>query len=315
MSDKTKNFFLLLLANILMILYLAFVVENLLEHNEGYANESMAPSTETANQMRLYIIIPFFIYLFAIFYLFIKGTNLKTFILPITMFTIEITLIYLGNAKFGTSFVWFFMFLAMPFAIALLFSLIVGIIMDVIGHKKPKENGFFFLTFDTDNKISEVNIAKIWNTKGTTNEEFGGFLFMDAKDVIYYLDKGNMVYNAEIPNDAEVFEILDSDNPHTMYRCNKIILSNPRQITDDIAMSFYRVANMASDAYYHAMAVCAVMGYDKTANQILSDMVTMAADKKVYAVWQKYIKEHNKENCNETVTHIGSVLDGYFQDN
>ena len=36
----------------------------------------------------------------------------------------------------------------------------------------------------------------------------------------------------------------------TIYRCNKIIIKNPRKIDDEMALNFYKVSNIPEKSYY-----------------------------------------------------------------
>lgn len=43
----------------------------------------------------------------------------------------------------------------------------------------------------------------------------------------------------ELPEDAEIVDCPNNLAPHSVFRSDKIIISNPRTVTDDIAMELY----------------------------------------------------------------------------
>ncbi len=76
-------------------------------------------------------------------------------------------------------------------------------------------------------------------------------------------------YDVELPEDAEVVDCPSNSALHGVFRSNKIIISNPRIVTDDIAMELYLKSDLPEKSYYKAMAGCAVRGYRNTTLKIL----------------------------------------------
>ena len=119
-------------------------------------------------------------------------------------------------------------------------------------------------------KIGEVNIANNWNPKATSGKDFGGFNYTTETCILRWLHRGDTIYDVEVPKDAENIKI---DGATTIYRTNKIIVKNPRKVTDDMAYEFYQKANIPDESYAKALCALALMGYEKTANAILNDKV------------------------------------------
>lgn len=132
-------------------------------------------------------------------------------------------------------------------------------------------------------KIGEVNIANTWNPKATSGREFGGFNYTTETCILRWLHRGDTIYDVEVPKDAENIKI---DGATTIYRTNKIIVKNPRKVTDNMAYEFYQKANIPDESYAKALCAVALMGYEKTANAILDDKVN---DKNV----EYYLEEWN----------------------
>lgn len=105
-------------------------------------------------------------------------------------------------------------------------------------------------------KIGEVNIANNWNPKATKPEEMGGFNFSVEDKIIRWLVRGDTIYDVEIPEDAEMICVLHPATPYGVYRANKIIISNPRKVTDKMAMELYKKSTIPEKTYYKAMVGC-----------------------------------------------------------
>ena len=157
-------------------------------------------------------------------------------------------------------------------------------------------------------KINEVNVANNWNPNAKSGKDFGGFNFSTEDKIIRWLHRGDTLYDVIIPEDAEVVNIIESATPNGVFRSNKIILTNPRKMTDDIAMYFYKKSNIPDIAYYKAMGAVAIMGYDKTAKQILRDKVNKENIDVVLEEWNDFIYKKGRDIMNETTRFIDKVL-------
>lgn len=122
-------------------------------------------------------------------------------------------------------------------------------------------------------KIGDVNIANNWNPNAIDPKEMGGFNFSVEDKIIRWLVRGDTIYDVEIPEDAEVIDVKHDTTPHGVFRANKIIITNPRKVTDKMAMEFYKKSTIPEKSYYKAMVGCAIRGHMNTALQILKDKV------------------------------------------
>ena len=86
-------------------------------------------------------------------------------------------------------------------------------------------------------KLNEINIAKKWNPNNLDPEQMGGFNFGTEDKILRWLHSGDTIYDVVIPNGAEVIKV---DEEKGIYRANKIIVTNPREITDDMVMDLYK---------------------------------------------------------------------------
>ena len=126
---------------------------------------------------------------------------------------------------------------------------------------------------DFEYKIGEVNIANNWNPNTYDPKEMGGFNFSTEDKILRWLIRGDTIYNVEVPIDAEIIDCPSESAPHGVFRSNKIIITNPRKVTDDMAMNFYIKSNLPEKSYYKSLAGCAIRGYRNTCLKIIEDKV------------------------------------------
>ena len=122
-------------------------------------------------------------------------------------------------------------------------------------------------------KIDEINIASNWNPSAQNPKEMGGFNFSTEDKILRWLIRGDTIYEVEIPDDAQVIDCPSKSTPHGVFRSNKIILHNPRKVTDKIALDLYKKSKLPEVSYYKALAGCAIRGYRNTCLEIIKDKV------------------------------------------
>ena len=161
---------------------------------------------------------------------------------------------------------------------------------------------------DLEYKIGEVNVANNWNPTASNGKEFGGFNYTTEDCILRWLHRGNFIYDVEIPEDAETVRL---EGATVVYRTNKIILKNPRQINDADAMHYYNISNIPQKSYYKALSAVAIMNYKQTALQILNDKVNINNIDEVLEEWNDFINhggEDDRKDTNETVVLIDKLL-------
>ena len=126
---------------------------------------------------------------------------------------------------------------------------------------------------DVHYKVDEINVADKWNPKAINPRDMGGFNFSTEDKILRWLIRGNTLYDVEIPKDVEIVNCPSKSAPDGVFRSNKIILHNPRTVTDDIAMNLYLKSNLPEKSYYKALIGCAIMGYRNTCIKIIKDKV------------------------------------------
>ena len=157
-------------------------------------------------------------------------------------------------------------------------------------------------------KIGKVNIANNWNPTAKSGKEFGGFNYTTEECLLRWLHRGDTLYDVEVPEDAENIKL---EGATTIYRCNKIILTNPRKVTDEMALEFYKKSKIPEKSYYKALGAVSLMNYKKTALAILKDKVNKDNIDLVLDEWNDFMKnggDGNRIASNDTVIYIEKEL-------
>lgn len=145
-------------------------------------------------------------------------------------------------------------------------------------------------------KLNDVTIANTWNPNVENPKEMGGFNFSTEDKILRWLVRGDTIYDVEIPEDAEVIDCPSESAPHGVFRTNKIIISNPRIVTDEMAMDLYKKSNLPEKSYYKSLAGCAIRGHKNTCLQIIKDRVNKDNIDLVLSEWNDF---HRHGHCNE----------------
>lgn len=92
-------------------------------------------------------------------------------------------------------------------------------------------------------KVNIVNISNNWNPNEKEPSKMGGFNFGSEDKILRWLHRGDTIYDVIIPEDAEV--ILCNEEKG-IWRTNKIIVTNPRAITDEIVIELYKKSTLTN---------------------------------------------------------------------
>ncbi len=122
-------------------------------------------------------------------------------------------------------------------------------------------------------KLNEINIADNWNPLSKEPKEMGGFNFSTEDKILRWLIRGDTIYDVSIPDDADVIDCDNNSTPHGVFKSNKIIISNPRIVTDNMAIDLYLKSNIPEKSYYKSLIGCAIRGYRNTCLKIITDRV------------------------------------------
>ena len=156
-------------------------------------------------------------------------------------------------------------------------------------------------------KIDEVNVSNVWNPSASSPEEMGGFNFSTEDKILRWLVRGDTLYDVIIPDDAEVIDCPSESAPHGVFRSNKIKLTNPRPMTDELAMNFYLKSDLPEKSYFKSLAGVAIRGYKKTALKIIEDKINKDNIDLVLSEIEDFTKPY-QNNFDDTYTVYNEVM-------
>lgn len=131
---------------------------------------------------------------------------------------------------------------------------------------KSNANGYQFV-------INDVNVSPIWNPNADNTKDFGGFNFTNEENVLRWMIRGDTLYDVIIPDDADVVEVENKNTPNGVWRTDKIIVKNPKIITDDVCIEFYKISNVPEKTYFQILAIMAGKGFENICNIIIKDKI------------------------------------------
>jgi len=174
---------------------------------------------------------------------------------------------------------------------------------------KSSANGFEY-------KENEISVAEKWDPSQIEPSEMGGFNFSVENKILRYLVRGDTLCDVELPEDAEVVDCPNESCPHGIFRANKIIVRNLRPMTDELAMNFYRKADLPEKSFYKSLAGCCLRGYETTSMAILREKVNEKNINLVISEVDDYLKPStywdkrgNEELTNKIYSYLKEIQD------
>ena len=142
-------------------------------------------------------------------------------------------------------------------------------------------------------KLDEVKIAKLWNPNTMEPDKMGGFNFGTEDKILRWLHRGDTIYDVIIPDDAEV--ILCDENKG-VYRANKIIVSNPRKITDNLVMDLYKKTTLSNKILADCLVTLIWKDRIEISKYIINDMINKNNVDEFYTEFINYSSKNDFEN-------------------
>ena len=142
-------------------------------------------------------------------------------------------------------------------------------------------------------KLDEVNIAKLWNPNTMEPDKMGGFNFGTEDKILRWLHRGDTIYDVIIPDDAEV--ILCDENKG-VYRANKIIVSNPRKLTDNLVMDLYKKTTLWNKILADCLVTLIWKDRIEISKYIINDMINKNNVDEFYTEFINYSSKNDFEN-------------------
>ena len=140
-------------------------------------------------------------------------------------------------------------------------------------------------------KLNSVNIAKKWNPREFEPDKIGGFNFGCEDKILRWLHRGDTIYDIVIPEDAEV--ILCSEEKG-IWRTNKIIVTNPRKITDEMVIELYKKTTLSNKVIAQCLQTLLWKNRIKISQYIINDRVNKENVDEFINEFENYTKKSEK---------------------
>lgn len=159
--------------------------------------------------------------------------------------------------------------------------------------------------------LDEINIAEKWNPNTLEPEQMGGFNFSTEDKILRWLHRGDTIYDVVIPEDAEV---ILCDEEKGIYRSNKIIVTNPRTITDEIVLNLYKINTLSNKIIAQCLVTLLWKSRQEISKYIIKDRVNLENIDEILTEFIKYAGKDNLysqtgKEIHEILTEIKSPLD------
>ena len=145
-------------------------------------------------------------------------------------------------------------------------------------------------------KLDEINISNNWNPNENEPEKMGGFNFSSEDKILRWLHRGDTIYDVIIPEDAEVILFNDEKG---IYRTNKIIVTNPRKITDQMVIELYKKTTLSNKILAQCLQTLLWKNRIEVSKFIINDRVNKENVDEFIVEFEDYTKKSEKFNYDE----------------
>lgn len=145
-------------------------------------------------------------------------------------------------------------------------------------------------------KLDEINISNNWNPNKNEPDKMGGFNFSSEDKILRWLHRGDTIYDVIIPEDAEV---ILCDEEKGVWRANKIIVTNPQIITDEMVIDLYKKTTLSNKIIAQCLQTLLWKNRIEVSKYIINDRVNKEnVDEFIYE-FKNYTKKSEKFNYDE----------------
>lgn len=124
-------------------------------------------------------------------------------------------------------------------------------------------------------ELGEVLVSEMWDPYNNDWDKHGGFNFTNEKCAFRWASRGDTLYEVEFPNDAEIVEVPNYKTPGGIFIANKIILNNPKLISEEMLFDFYKKSDLPLKTYFECIGIFSARGYYDLALTLIKDKVNM----------------------------------------
>lgn len=127
------------------------------------------------------------------------------------------------------------------------------------------------------------------------------------------MSRGDILYEVEIPEDGEKYEITNMKTPGGIIIANKIILRNPVLISEELLNHFYDISDLPLKTYFECIGLLASRGYYDLSLRIIKDKITEENIDLAIEEFNNSIKPWHKVNY-DCYNKVKEVLEGKERD-
>lgn len=153
-------------------------------------------------------------------------------------------------------------------------------------------------------KIDKVNESEVWNPNETDGDKFGGFNFSTEDKILRWIHRGDTLYDVIIPEDAEVVLFNEEKG---IWRANKIIVTNPRKITDEMIYEFYKNTTLSNKILAECLQVLLWKNKLEISKYIIKDRVTKDNVDEFISTYEKHLSK-NKDFDSEKLDGDSKII-------
>ena len=143
---------------------------------------------------------------------------------------------------------------------------------------------------DFNYEIDKINTSEKWDTSTFDPKKMGGFNFGTEDKILRWLHRGDTLYDVIIPDDAEV---ILCDEEKGIYRPNKIIVTNPRIITDELVMQLYNRTTLSDEIIAECLVTLLWKKRKEISKYIIKDRVN---DNNVDEILKNFVRYAGEDN-------------------
>lgn len=145
-------------------------------------------------------------------------------------------------------------------------------------------------------KLDKINISNNWNPNEIEPEKMGGFNFGSEDKILRWLHRGDTIYDVIVP---EVAEIVLCSEEKGVWRANKIIVTNPRQITDELVIELYKKTTLTNKVLAQCLQTFLWKNRIEISKYIIRDRVNKENVDEFIKEFEDFNKKTEKFNYNE----------------
>ena len=160
-------------------------------------------------------------------------------------------------------------------------------------------------------KLDEVNISTNWNPNSLDPEKMGGFNFGTEDKILRWLHRGDTIYDVIIPEGAEMIKVNEEKG---IYRSNKIIVTNPRKITDELVIDLYKKTTLSDKIIAQCLLTLLWKNRLEISKYIIKDRVNLDNINEILEEYtnyagDKYLNFENSKEIYDILKEIQSPID------